>query len=275
MESTDLTKLDTHFAFGRNWASYAESITEAEIAEAEAGLLRLLGGADLAGLRFLDIGCGSGIHSLAALRLGAAQVVAVDFDPDSVATTLAVLARHAPSAGSYQVEQASVFDLQPANLGNFDMVYSWGVLHHTGDMDRALRTAARMVGERGRFVFALYRRTWCCPLWKIEKRWYSRTNEKMQRLARGVYRFFFRLGLWATRRSFTYYVETYKSNRGMDYEHDVHDWMGGYPYESVSSAEVDALVSGLGFRKVRAFALGYRPAGVFGSGCDEYVYERV
>jgi len=274
MNRNDLKGLNTHFAFGRNWASYAESIAEAEILEAEAGLQRLLGGQGLVGLRFLDIGCGSGIHSLAALRLGAADVVAVDLDPDSVATTRAVLAHHA-AAGRFRVEQISVFDLQPIKLGTFDVVYSWGVLHHTGDMYGAVRTAAQMVGERGQFVFALYRRTWCCPLWKIEKRWYSRTSGTMQSLARGVYKFFFRLGLWATGRRFSRYVETYKRNRGMDFEHDVHDWMGGYPYESISPGKVDALVGGLGFRKVRVFARSFRLTGVFASGCDEYVYERV
>lgn len=272
--SSDLTKLDTHFAFGRNWASYAESITEVEITEAVAGLRRLLGGVDLAGLKFLDIGCGSGIHSLAALRLGAAEVVAIDFDPDSVATTRAVLERHAPSA-RHRVEQASVLDLQTATMKAFDVVYSWGVLHHTGDMKGAIRAAARMVAPGGQFVFALYRRTWCCPLWKQEKRWYSHASENAQRRARAVYRFFFRLKFWSTGRSFKDYVATYKDNRGMDFEHDVHDWMGGYPYESISPAIVDGFISDLGFRKVRAFAVDTRPMGMFGSGCDEYVYEQV
>ena len=135
--------------------------------------------------------------------------------------------------------------------------------------------SAQMVGEKGLFVFALYRRTWFCPLWKIEKRWYSRTGERMQRRARGAYKFFFRLGLWVTGRRFKRYVETYKSNRGMDFEHDVHDWMGGYPYESISPGDVDTLVGSLGFRKVRVFTPGYRPTRGFIPGCDEYVYERV
>lgn len=87
----DLTRAESHFAFGRNWAEYAGKITEAEVREAEAGLLRLMGGERLEGKRFLDIGSGSGLHSLAALRLGAREVLAVDIDADSVATTRAVL----------------------------------------------------------------------------------------------------------------------------------------------------------------------------------------
>src|SRR5207247_8238271 len=100
------------FAFGRNWAAYAEKIAHAEIDEAVRGLSRLLGNERLDGKRFLDIGSGSGLHSLAALHLGAKEVVAVDIDADSVATTKAVLERHAPR-GTFRVEQKSVFDLDP------------------------------------------------------------------------------------------------------------------------------------------------------------------
>lgn len=111
MNQDDLTKQEAHFAFGKNWASYAEKVTDAEIEEAEKALSRLLGGARLDGQRFLDIGCGSGLHSLAALRLGAKEVMAVDLDPDSVSTTQAMLTRFAPEGTSFRVEQISVFGL--------------------------------------------------------------------------------------------------------------------------------------------------------------------
>lgn len=127
----DLTQAEARFAFGRNWAEYAGKITEQEIAEAQRGLARLLGGERLDGKRFLDIGCGSGLHSLAALRMGAGEVVAIDLDADSVATTRAVLARYAPNT-NYRVERVSVFDLDPAVHGACDIVYSWGVLHTRG-----------------------------------------------------------------------------------------------------------------------------------------------
>ncbi len=274
---TDLTRATSRFAFGRNWAEYAEKITEAAIEEAVRGLSRLLGGARLTGLRFLDIGSGSGLHSLAALRWGAREVLAVDIDPDSVATTRAVLAHHAPGANA-RVEEKSVFDLAPERLGRFDVVYSWGVLHHTGDMARAIGKAAAMVEEGGIFVFALYRRTWMDAFWRWEKRWYAQASAQAQARARAVYVALFKLGLWATGRRFSQYVSNYRANRGMDFYHDVHDWMGGWPYETISPKEVAALMNGLGFSPVRAFVrygrfLG-RDSGVFGSGCDEYVYRR-
>jgi 2-polyprenyl-6-hydroxyphenyl methylase/3-demethylubiquinone-9 3-methyltransferase len=263
------------FAFGENWADYAKSIGDAQIAEAETGLSRLLGSLDLRGKRFLDIGCGSGIHSLAALNLGASEVLAVDLDPQSVATAQSLLGRLAQGA-RYEVAQISVFDLDPSRFGTFDVVYSWGVLHHTGELHRAMHKAAAMVADRGMFLFALYRRTWACPFWKWEKGWYSRAAAGRQQTALKIYVFLFRIGLWATGRSLKRYMARYKAHRGMDYYHDVHDWLGGYPYESIFPDEVDALMKTTGFSQVRSFPISRRrkPVKPFGSGCDEYVYRR-
>ncbi len=275
---TDLTSADSHFAFGRNWAEYAQKLSEAEIEEAVGGLSRLLGGESLEGKRFLDVGSGSGLHSLAALRLNAREVVAMDLDVESVATTRAVLTRFAPAA-NWRAHAASVFELDRSGWGEFDVVYSWGVLHHTGDMARAIRNAAAMVANGGRLVFALYRRVWMDWFWRWEKRWYAHASPTAQARARGLYVGLFKLGLLATGRRFSSYVANYRGNRGMDYYHDVHDWMGGWPYESVSPGEVDGMMRQLGFAVERIFArrgwlLGRDP-GVFSSGCDEFVYRRV
>jgi SAM-dependent methyltransferase len=275
----DLTQLETHFAFGQNWADYADKIQNDQIIEAKNALQRLLGGEALAGKRFLDIGCGSGLHSLAALQLGAREVVATDIDPESVSTTERVLRRFAPTGASYRVIQRSVFDLNTADLGSFDVTYSWGVLHHTGKLYEALARAGAMTAPSGLFVFALYRKTWLCRFWTIEKRWYAAGSAKRQEYARRIYIGLFRIGLLLTGRGFAAYEKEYRSNRGMDFYHDVHDWMGGYPYESISDREVDGLMTSTGFQARRLFLssngkiLG-RNLGFFGSGCDEYVYVR-
>jgi SAM-dependent methyltransferase len=271
--STDLLDQTSHFAFGKNWASYSKLVTETHIAEAERGLQRLIVG-DLKGKRFLDIGCGSGLHALAALRLGAAEVVAVDIDPDSVATSRKMLEANAPGQ-HWRVAEKSVFDLSPAAFGMFDVVYSWGVLHHTGDMYRALRTAAALVAPGGEFAFALYRHTRMCWFWKLEKRWYASAGRRGQAVARRTYVSLFRIGYTLlNRKSFAAYVSGYTSSRGMDFQHDVHDWMGGWPYESISAAQVEQLMQQLGLAHVRSFALGPTKSGLFGSGCDEFTYAR-
>jgi ribosomal protein L11 methyltransferase len=57
-----------------------------------------LDGSDLEGKRVIDYGCGSGILAIAALRLGAASVVAVDHDPQALEATRANAEQNAVAA---------------------------------------------------------------------------------------------------------------------------------------------------------------------------------
>jgi 2-polyprenyl-6-hydroxyphenyl methylase/3-demethylubiquinone-9 3-methyltransferase len=269
---SDLKDVETHFAFGENWASYSKLIGDAEITAAEQGLVRLLGQDGLRGRSFIDVGCGSGLHALAALRLGARRVLAVDIDADSTRTTASLLRAHAPAPDAWAVRTASVFDLDPARDGTFDFVYAWGVLHHTGAMREAVRNASRLVAAEGVLCVALYGWTPFCRLWTLEKRFYARAKPDTQRALRRWYVLGMRGRFLAARRDFASYVAGYKT-RGMDFEHDVHDWLGGYPYESAKPVAMRALLRELGFAPVREFV--QRRIGVFGSGCDEYVYRRV
>jgi 2-polyprenyl-6-hydroxyphenyl methylase/3-demethylubiquinone-9 3-methyltransferase len=271
-KSDNLLLQESHFQFGKNWARYAEGVGEAQIQEATRALQRLVG-ADLVGKTFLDIGCGSGIHALAAIRLGASSVLATDIDPDSVATARQMLSTHAPRS-SWEVREVSVFDLGEQVKRDFDVVYSWGVLHHTGDMDRAVRSAAARVAERGMLVLALYRRSLFCPLWKVEKRWYAHAGARAQDLTRAAYTRLYQLGVMLTGRSFRRYLGQYNAKRGMDFDCDVHDWLGGWPYESISADEADALLGSLGFERRLMFGAEGVGLGAVAVGCNEYVYAR-
>jgi 2-polyprenyl-3-methyl-5-hydroxy-6-metoxy-1,4-benzoquinol methylase len=273
----DLKAVESHFKFGENWSSYSNLIDEDRIRSSVEGLQKLLGNGRVSGKRFLDIGCGSGLHSFAALLLGAKEIVATDLDADSVRTTEKVLAKHA-AGKSCRVMQISVFDLPAQFLSNqlqpdFDVVYSWGVLHHTGAMGEAISKVAAMVKPGGLFAFALYRKTPYCGLWRAEKKWYAKTSLRQQEIARAIYVMLFRLGCFVTGRSFKKYVAEYKKMRGMEFLHDVHDWLGGYPYESISPPQVDRLLHELGFSLERRFVRSGL-TGVLGSGCDEYVYKK-
>ena len=274
--------LASHFEFGRNWSGYAELIDAERIDQAIRGLERLAGRAAIEGKTFLDIGCGSGLHSLAALRLGAARVVAVDLDPHSVSTAKQVLSQYAPedaaeyaTGNPWEVREQSVFDLDPQQLGTFDVVYAWGSLHHTGAMHDALSRAAKLVAPGGILVVAVYRKTRLCRLWKLEKWIYSRSPAWIQRCTRAAFVGAMRAAFFLSRRDFRKYQETYgQAYRGMNYDHDVHDWLGGYPYESLSPPEADRLRQSLGFVPVRSFVQERISLGLFGSGNDEYVWQR-
>ena len=269
---TSLTDLRTHFKFGENWRGFSRLIDEEAMNKARRGLSRMLPENRIEGARFLDIGCGSGIHAVAALSLGAQEVVAIDIDPASVETTKEVLDRFGFSSRA-SVEAMSVFDARPENIGLFDIVYSWGVLHHTGAMWSAVDRAGKLVKPGGIFAISLYRKTSACGFWTMEKRFYAHAPALIQRIMRSMYKAAIITALALTGKNPFRYVRAY-SKRGMDWSTDVHDWLGGYPYESTTSQETVRHVAAAGFRPV---SIDKRPGGlgIFGSGCSEYVFEKI
>jgi 2-polyprenyl-6-hydroxyphenyl methylase/3-demethylubiquinone-9 3-methyltransferase len=268
--TTDATP-ELRFEFGKNWASFAATLDEAKIREAESRLASMLGPGSLKGVSFLDIGCGSGLHSLAALRMGAARVWAIDLDPNSVGTALAVLARWWPQQ-NYRVERKSVFELESELPEQFDIVYSWGVLHHTGEMVRAIRAACRAVKPGGKLAVALYGKTRYCGIWTRIKRWYVQATPEQKKRAEDWYVRLFGVYLLLRGQRLSRHIANYRRKRGMDFYHDVRDWIGGYPYESIRPRELHAIVKPLGFELEKQTVK--RRSGLFGSGNDEYVFRK-
>lgn len=266
-----MTHANLRFEFGKNWQSYAEGVDDEKIGEAVRRLQSLAEPLDFAGKTFLDIGCGSGLHSLAALRLGVVWVRALDLDEYSVGTTRAVLGRFCPQ-GPYSIEQKSVFDLKPESDGVFDVVYSWGVLHHTGAMNQAILSACSLVKPGGTLVLSLYGKTRWCGLWTRIKRWYVKADSQAKAKAERIYIRLFGAYLLLRGKRLSAHISNYAKKRGMDFYHDVRDWLGGYPYESISPQELYTLVLPQGFRLLKARVA--RRSGLFGSGCDEYVFEK-
>ncbi|KRR10801.1 hypothetical protein CP49_22025 [Bradyrhizobium valentinum] len=263
----DLTDRKTHFEFGENWRDYSKTIDTVRIESAVQGLRKLFPNG-IAGKTFLDIGCGSGLHSLAALLLGASSVLATDIDENSIVTTRMVLER-APR-NQWQARTESVFDMTPATTGQFDIVYSWGVLHHTGKMWQAIETAAKLVKPGGQFALAIYATTTLDPAWKLEKRIYSRSPKALQGIARMVFiSALFSAELLRGRNPIERITRT--RARGMNSSHDLHDWLGGYPYETATAGELYDRIRAMGFTEERSFLIP-PSLGLFGAGNHEFVF---
>ncbi|HVP29457.1 MAG TPA: class I SAM-dependent methyltransferase [Myxococcota bacterium] len=235
---------ERRFAFGRNWRDYVEkSFTPEKVEIARKHLLGFLGRTDLAGQSFLDIGCGSGLHSYAAFQAGAARVVSFDYDRDSVETTrlLHAVAGHPER---WSISQGSILDRAfVATLGTFDVVYSWGVLHHTGDQWSAIRNAASCLAPGSLFYIALYTSdVFVDPppaFWLDVKKRYVDGGFLTKRRLELWYLWRFNLGGNPLRiPRLVKQMAEYKKNRGMNLYTDVKDWLGGWPMEFSSIAEV-------------------------------------
>ena len=265
--------VNTHFSFGHNWHSFSGLINEQRVKTAAESLTQLFGTQCLAGGRFLDIGSGSGIFSVAALRLNASAVRAIDIDPMSVRTTERTLQKFCPNK-PWTCSVQSIFDMNPERDGTYDVVYSWGVLHHTGDMEGAIANASRLVTANGLLALGLYKKTSVCGFWRWEKRLYTRGPNWLATMIRIIYKSIYCIGLLITGRNPKKYIADYINNRGMDWDHDIHDWLGGYPYESISDAQMDSLAKNLGFRVQKRFSHRVPAAGLLGSLIVEYVLVR-
>ena len=228
------------FSFGCNWENFAQkSLTPERLEIAKQHILDFLDVAHLNGKYFLDIGCGSGLSSLAALEAGAERVVSFDSDPVSVKTTRA-LQETVGHTDRWTVAEGSILDKTfLARLDPADIVYSWGVLHHTGSMWQAIRNAASLLRKQGLFYVALYLTTPKSSYWLETKKRYNRSGNLRRRTME--YRYVLRhvmLPRLIRGQSPIKEIREYKKRRGMDFMTDIRDWLGGYPYEHASIQEV-------------------------------------
>ena len=262
------------FEFGENWRRFLSVLDNTRIGEAERSLEQMLGRGALAGKSFLDVGSGSGLFSLAAVRLGARRVHSLDVDPGSVACTLELKRRYLPAAERWTVERASVLD-RPylAALGTWDIVYSWGVFHHTGDMWKAMAHVDKLVAPDGRLFIALYNdQSRKSRIWRAIKRTYNLLPRPLRpafvvivmapREALAAASDLARMRPMAYARRWT----EYKRSRGMSRWHDLVDWVGGYPFEVAKPDDVFRFYRERGFQLVELVTRT--------SGCNEYVFVR-
>jgi 2-polyprenyl-3-methyl-5-hydroxy-6-metoxy-1,4-benzoquinol methylase len=262
------------FEFGRNWKRFLEKLDDERIAAAEQSLKDMLQVERLDGQRFLDIGCGSGLFSLAARRLGA-TVHSFDYDPESAACARYLRERYFPGDETWMVEEGSALDPDYLrSLGLFDVVYSWGVLHHTGSMWPALEYATLPVAPGGRLFIAIYNDCGAeSEQWVRKKKRYCELPAVIKPLyavaVMAPYEARDAAGslLRGEPLKYVHSWTRYKARRGMSRWRDIIDWVGGYPYEYASTDALVAFYGERGFRPVKLVDTG-------GLGCNELVFER-
>jgi SAM-dependent methyltransferase len=231
------------YEFGKNWSEFIQqNFTQERVKIAQECLLGFLKRSDLRGKTFLDIGCGSGIHSLAAYRAGARSILSFDYDPDSVKTTKRIRELEG-NPNNWEVLQGSVLDRSFIDkLGHADVVYSWGVLHHTGAMWDAIRNAASRINKDGVLYVALYTKDVCLnpppEYWLAIKQKYNRAGPIVRRCMEWGYAFRGTiLSELRAGRNPLRYIREYERSRGMSYWTDVKDWLGGWPMEFAGISE--------------------------------------
>lgn len=272
-EHSEEVQQGKRFEFGKNWSKFLCHLTTEQITKAEVSLRSMLELSNLMGKRFLDVGSGSGLFSLAAHRLGA-QVHSFDYDPQSVACTKELRRRYMVSDQQWRIEQGSVLDEEyMSSLGKFDVVYSWGVLHHTGAMWQGLNHVHRMVAEGGLLFVAIYNCTG-----SQSARWYriKQLYNALPSPLRVPYTvaimapFEFKAAL---RSILSWNLGNYINRwtgygyRGMNCWRDIVDWIGGYPYEVAKPEEIVEFYRDCGFTLRRLKCVN-------DMGCNEYVFRK-
>ena len=251
------------FSFGKNWKNFSASINDRKIESAKRAICDFLKVSNLSDKSFLDIGSGSGLSSLAAWKLGA-KVTSFDYDTDSVECTKLLQQKHSCDVDKWVVHQGSVLDRNFLNkLGKYDIVYSWGVLHHTGNMNASLNNVLLPMKNGGLLYIAIYNdQGWLSNYWLMIKK-LDNINVLFKVILIFIYLPYFVIG-----RKLINAIRRKKNVRGMNYWHDMLDWLGGYPFEVATTEKIIEFFTERNCTLIKVNDCGRK------MGCNEFLFQK-
>jgi len=264
-------KKGNRFKFGRNWLNFVNNISDLQIGEAKKSLIDLVNVDNLKGKTFLDIGCGSGLMSLVARQMGA-KVVSFDFDRNSVCCTKFLKEKFLPGDNEWHIEEGSILDTKYLKkIEEFDIVYSWGVLHHSGDMWTSLENVLiPLKNKNGTLIIAIYNdQGYKSYFWSKIKKVYNKNFFGFLLIFILFIPTYFFLNLLIGLILYKNPISTfknYKKSRGMSIYHDWIDWLGGYPYEFAKPEEIFSFYKSRGFNLINFITTN-------SLGCNQFVFK--
>lgn len=252
-----------YFDFGENWTNFSQNaFSKEKIDETKESILKLIDKEAIKDKTFIDVGCGSGLFTISACSLGASQSTGIDISPKCIQAAISNAEKYFPEK-KIIFKQQSILDKFDSNI-KYDIVYSWGVLHHTGKMWEAIKNTTNLVSDKGLLVIAIYNKHWSSKSWNFIKRIYNLSPKIVKKLM--IYLFYAVIFI-------AKFLVTFKNplnkKRGMNFYYDVIDWVGGYPYEYASKNEIQDFVENLGYTLIK-----YQPATV-PTGCNEFVFKKI
>lgn len=250
------------FEFGKNWKNFLNNLDNSKIVQAEKSILDTLKLTNLNGYNFLDIGCGSGLFSLAAKNLGA-KVTSFDFDSDAVDCAKLLKEKYFKNDLDWKITQGSVLDKKfLSHLGNHNIIYSWGVLHHTGNMWEAINNVKSISTKNSLLYISIYNhQNYFSKFWTIIKKIYNK--------------FYFLRPFLIITFSLYLLMPTLLKNiilrkklyRGMSLYTDLKDWLGGYPFETATPNQIQDVFKD-DFELINIKTVGNK------LGCNEFVFKK-